>query len=269
MPLLRTEIRERVAVVTLDDPGRRNAISLAMADELTAAFRALRDAPDPCPVIVTGEPPAFSAGADLSDLENATPESLRRIYEVFLAVARHPLPTIAAVNGPAVGAGLNLALACDVRVAGRSARFDSRFSDLCLHPGGGHTWMLRELLGPQGAAAVVLLGEALDGPAAARHGLAWTCVEDTELLDEALRIASRAAGASRPLQSRLKATLRSMAAVRSHEEAVELELEAQLWSLEQPAFRERLADLRKRIAGKRPAGGAPAKRAAGPRSDET
>jgi len=255
MPLIRTETRDRVTVVTLDDPGRRNAISLAMADALTATFRELEEAADPCPVIVTGVPPAFSAGADLSDLENATPESLRRIYEGFLAVARYPLPTIAAVNGPAVGAGLNLALACDLRVAGRAARFESRFLDLCLHPGGGHTWMLREILGPQGAAAVVLLGEPLDGEAAVRRGLAWSCVEDERLMDEARRIAARAAGADRQLLRRLKATLRAMGGVASHEEAVERELEAQVWSLRQPAFRERLADLQRRIAAKRSRGG--------------
>ena len=62
---------------------------------------------------------------------------------------RSPLPTIAAVNGAAVGAGMNLALGCDVRLAGRSARFDTRFLDLGIHPGGGHTWMLRRLVGPQ------------------------------------------------------------------------------------------------------------------------
>lgn len=268
MPLLRTEIRDGVAVVTLNDPGRRNAISLALAGELTAAFHALRDSPDPCPVIVTGEPPAFSAGADLADLAHATPESLRRIYEGFLAVARYPLPTIAAVNGPAVGAGLNLALACDVRVASQRARFESRFLDLCLHPGGGHTWMLRRILGPQGAAAVVLLGEALDGPAAVRHGLAWTCVEEAELLDEARRLVARAARAPRELQRRLKANLRAMGAVRDHEEAVELELATQLWSLEQPEFRQRLTELQRRIAGKRPPDPARPGSIPGPRGED-
>src|SRR5207253_5114344 len=68
---------------------------------------------------------------------------LRSVYEGFLRVARSSLPTVAAVNGAAVGAGMNLALACDVRLAGRSARFDTRFLKLGLHPGGGHTWMLR------------------------------------------------------------------------------------------------------------------------------
>jgi enoyl-CoA hydratase len=157
-----------------------------------------------------------------------------------------------------VGAGLNLALACDLRLASRNARFESRFLDLCLHPGGGHTWMLRRILGPQGAAAVVLLGEPLDGEAAARRGLAWSCVEDGEIMNEARRLAARAAGADRQLQRRLKATLRAMAGVATHEEAVERELEAQVWSLAQPAFRDRLAELQRRIAGKRSRPAAPA-----------
>lgn len=251
MELVKYELRDRIALVTLDDPPRRNALSLAMAEALEAAFGALEASPDVGAVVVTGNPPAFSAGADLDDLERADRESLRRIYAGFLAVARFPLPTIAAVNGPAVGAGLNLALACDVRVAARSARFESRFLDLALHPGGGHTWMLRQLLGPQGAAAVVLCGEPLDGEAAARRGLAWTCVDDAVLLDEAIRIATPAAATSRDMVRKLKATLRSMAAVADHGKAVEGELEPQLWSLEQPAFRERLSALKRRIARKK------------------
>jgi enoyl-CoA hydratase len=166
-------------------------------------------------------------------------------------VARFPLPTIAAVNGPAVGAGLNLALACDVRIAARSARFESRFIDLALHPGGGHTWMLRQLLGPQGAAAVVLCGEVLDGEAAVSRGLAWSSVDDEALMDEALRLASRATRAPREMVGRLKATLRGMAAVTDHDDAVERELEPQLWSVNQPAFKERLQVLKRRIAGRK------------------
>ena len=99
------------------------------------------------------------------------------------ASARSPLPTIAAVNGAAVGAGMNLALACDVRLAGRSARFDTRFLQLGLHPGGGHTWMLQRIAGPQAAAAVVLFGEVLDGEEAERCGLVWRCVDDDALRD--------------------------------------------------------------------------------------
>jgi enoyl-CoA hydratase len=251
MSLVETTVEDGIATLTLRDAPRRNAISLAMAEEIAAELEGLAAAPEPRALIVTGEPPAFSAGADLADLEQATRERLGRIYRGFLAVARFPLPTIAAVNGPAVGAGLNLALACDVRVAGRSARFESRFLDLALHPGGGHGWMLRRYLGPQGAAAVVLLGEPLDGEAAARRGLAWTCVEDGDLLAEARKLARRTTKAPREMLARLKATLRGMAEVTDHGEAVARELEAQLWSLEQPEFRERLAALKARIAGKR------------------
>src|ERR671920_1584162 len=99
-----------------------------------------------------GAPPAFCAGADLGNLAEATGDGLGRIYEGFLRIARSPLPTLAAVNGAAVGAGMNLALVCDVRLAARRAPFDTRFIDLGLHPGGGHTWMLRNAVGPQVAA---------------------------------------------------------------------------------------------------------------------
>jgi len=248
MTMVKTEIRDRVAIVTLDDPKRRNALSLAMAEALGSTFRTLETNQEVGAIVVTGQPPAFSAGADLRDLERADRNSLRRIYDGFLEVARSPLPTIAAVNGPAVGAGLNLALACDVRVAGRSARFESRFIDLALHPGGGHTWMLRQLLGPQGATAMVLCGESLDGEKAVRHGLAWSCVDDESLLEAALHIAGRAAATPRELVLKLKENLKAMAAITNHGEAVDRELETQLWSTEQPAFRERLAALKRKIS---------------------
>ncbi len=251
MGLVKTCERDGIAVVTLDDPGRRNALSLAMAEEMTVTFRSLESATDVRAVVLTGTPPAFSAGADLDDLEQSTENSLRRIYEGFLVVARFPLPTIAAVNGPAVGAGLNLALACDVRVAARNARFESRFIDLALHPGGGHTWMLRQLLGPQGAAAVVLCGESVDGEAAVRRGLAWKAVDDEAVLDVALDLATRAARAPREMLIKLKATLRSMASVTDHDGAVERELKPQLWSVEQPEFRKRLETLKRRISGQK------------------
>ncbi|NBY57565.1 MAG: hypothetical protein EBQ57_04425, partial [Actinobacteria bacterium] len=100
-------------------------------------------------VIVTGTPPAFCAGANLGNLAEATRESLLDIYEGFLRIARSPLPTIAAVNGAAVGAGMNLALGCDLRIAAESAKFDTRFLQLGLHPGGGNTWMQLRIAGLQ------------------------------------------------------------------------------------------------------------------------
>ena len=123
MSLVDLTIEDRVALVTLADAPRRNAISLPMAEELVAIFADLERSDVVGAVVITGQPPAFSAGADLKDLENADRATLQRIYDGFLAVARCPWPTIAAVNGAAVGAGLNLALSCDVRIAGTSARF--------------------------------------------------------------------------------------------------------------------------------------------------
>src|SRR5690606_24161884 len=136
-------------------------------------------------VVVTGAPPAFCAGANLGNLAEADGDSLGRIYEGFLRIARSPLPTLAAVNGAAVGAGMNLALGCDVRLAARRAKFDTRFLQLGIHPGGGHTWMLRRIAGPQTAAATVLFGDVLDGAEAERIGLVHRVVDDGDLLTAA------------------------------------------------------------------------------------
>src|SRR5205807_2824042 len=125
LSLVRTEVDGGVGLVTLDDPKRRNALSLDMVDEIVAAFDRLEADGSVGAIVVTGAPPAFCAGADLSHLGQG-PEAggLRSVYEGFLRVGRSTLPTLAAVNGPAVGAGVNLALACDVRLAARSGRFD-------------------------------------------------------------------------------------------------------------------------------------------------
>ncbi|GAC1312294.1 MAG: enoyl-CoA hydratase [Acidimicrobiales bacterium] len=244
-------LADRVAVVTVNDPERRNALTPAMNDEMIAAFDGLEANADVGAVVVTGAAPAFCAGADLSHL-GATPsgEGMRGIYEGFLRVARSPLPTVAAVNGAAVGAGMNLALCCDLRVAARRAKFDTRFLQLGLHPGGGHTWMLRRIMGPQGAAAAVLFGEVLDGAEAERSGLVWRCVADDALLETAAALAGKAAAGPPALARRLKATLATVAAVDTHDEAVDVELDAQLWSMAQPDFAERLAALRQKITTK-------------------
>ncbi len=249
MPQVHVEVQDRVAVVTLDDPDRRNALSLELCGQLADRVGALTDDPDVGAIVVTGAAPAFCAGADLTQLGASRSDGLRAIYEGFLAVARCPLPTVAAVNGAAVGAGMNLALACDLRVAGRSARFEDRFLDLGIHPGGGHTWMLRRIAGPQTTAAAVLFGEVLDGPESERVGLSWRCVADEELLDTSVRLAARAASAPEELVRRTKATIAAVADVADHDAAVERELVDQLWSMDQPAFAERLDQLRSRIRG--------------------
>jgi len=243
-----TDIADGVAVVTLDAPARRNALTLPMVDEITAALDAAEADPAVGAVVVTGTPPAFCAGADLSHLGESQREGLRSIYEGFLRIGRSPLPSVAAVNGAAVGAGVNLALVCDVIVTGESARFDTRFLQLGLHPGGGHTWMLQRRVGPQAAAAMVLFGRVLDGREAAGAGLAWSCVADGELLTTAREMAAVAAASSRDLVGRIKQTMTDVRSLATHAEAVERELDPQVWSINQPAFQEKLAALQRRIS---------------------
>jgi enoyl-CoA hydratase len=250
MPEVLTAVADGVAVVTLDAPARRNALTVELGDELEAALDAAEADPAVGAVVVTGTAPAFCAGADLSHLGSSQREGLLRIYAGFLRVARSPLPTIAAVNGAAVGAGANLALACDLIVAGESARFDTRFLKLGIHPGGGHTWMLSRRIGPQAAAALVLFGQVADGREAERLGLAYRCVPDGDLLATATALAATAAAGPPELVARIKATLRDVASIDDHADAVERELGDQVWSLNQPAFQERLAATQARISGR-------------------
>ena len=239
----------RVATVTLDDAERRNALTLDLVHQITAAFDDLESRDDVGAIVVTGAPPAFCAGADLSHLGGSQEGGLRDIYEGFLRVGRSELPTIAAVNGAAVGAGMNLALCCDVRISARRAKYDTRFLQLGLHPGGGHTWMLERIVGPQAAAAMVLFGQVIDGAESERIGLAWRCVDDDALLEEARAMAATAAAGPPKLARRIKSTLKSVPALDEHPDAVDLELEAQVWSLGEPDFRERLKAMQQRIRG--------------------
>jgi enoyl-CoA hydratase len=240
-----------VATITLDDPKRRNALSFDMVDQIGAAFDAAEGDEAVGAIIVTGAPPAFCAGADLSQLGASKEDGLRSIYEGFLRVSRCPLPTLAAVNGAAVGAGVNMALSCDVRLAASSARFDTRFVQLGLHPGGGYSWMLRRIAGIQTTMAAGIFSEILDAADAERVGLVWRSVPEDELMTAARTMAERAAEAPRELLMRVKRTIADMANIDDHGDAVERELADQVWSLEQPAFAERLAAFQAKIAAKK------------------
>jgi enoyl-CoA hydratase len=237
---------DAVAVLTLVDRERRNAMTAEMVDEIVTTFDALEADGEIGAVVVTGEAPAFCSGADvsalgaLSDPKNAAGRgNIRGVYEGFLRILRSPLPTVAAVNGPAVGAGMNVALACDVRIAATSARFDSRFLKIGIHPGGGHVWMLERAIGPQAAAAMVLFGEALDGPRAAELGLAWRCVPDDELVESAVAFAAGATRVPRELSARAKETLQRAPWQSDFDAAIGLEVTHQVWSFGQPWFRAR------------------------------
>ena len=239
-----------VGTITLNNPGERNTLTAPMVAEIIAAMDDIEGDESIGAVVVTGAAPAFCAGANLGNLAEATGDSLKNIYEGFLRIAYSPLPTLAAVNGAAVGAGMNLALGCDVRVAARRAKFDTRFLQIGIHPGGGHTWMLRRIAGPQAAMATVIFGDILDGAEAERIGLAWKCVDDDQLLSVAHEMAARAASRPRELLKVTKRTIQVMAHVAEHPAAVERELDPQVWSTRQPWFAEMLAALQAKITKK-------------------
>jgi len=247
MSLIILERSEGVATLTLNNPAERNTMTAELVSDIKQAMDEIEADQTIGAIIVTGAAPAFCAGANLGNLAEADGESLSRIYEGFLRIARTPLPTIAAVNGAAVGAGMNLALCCDVRIAAHRAKFDTRFLQIGLHPGGGHTWMFRNIAGPQSTMAAVVFGEILDGHEAQRVGLVYKCVPDDELMPTARVMAVRAASAPRELVIITKRTIQQMANVATHDEAVAKELEPQVWTTRQPWFAERLAALQNRI----------------------
>lgn len=199
MPRTRLETpADGVRLLTLTDPKRRNAMGEEMGAEILAHAADLRADAETRVLVVTGEGSAFCAGADLPQLFGdaerpitQTHEALQRYYRAFLAVHELPFPTIAAVNGPAVGAGLNLAMACDIRVAGADAAFGATFARIGLHPGGGCTWFLVRALGASRALRTLLLGDTLDAERAVAWGLADGPEEDcrTAALDLAGRFA--------------------------------------------------------------------------------
>ncbi len=237
--------RGGVAVVTVIDRERRNALSLELSDRLAQAVTACDHDDSVHAIVITGAPPAFCAGGDLGALaaagQSGSEADLHRIYAGFLAVANAAVPTIAAVNGPAVGAGLNLALACDLRLVGPGALFDARFLQLGIHPGGGMTWLAQRTVGPQIAAAMTLFGEPLDAQDAVRIGLAFRLVEvdgdprspaaHEAVVSAAVSFARRTAAAPRDLVVATKAALRATAPMPAHADAVAYETTPQLASL--------------------------------------
>ncbi len=251
MPLITMTVDGSVATLTLNDPDRRNAMTLDMCGEVEIALDEVEGNPEVKALVVTGAGRAFCAGADLTHLGDSAEEGLLAIYEGFLRIGRSPLPTIAAVNGAAVGAGMNLALICDVRLAGESARFDDRFLQISIHPGGGHTWMFQNIAGPQAAAAAILFSEVMDGKEAERVGLAHRCVPDDQLLAAAAEMAGRTADVPRELVLRTKRSMHDVRAMTSQQGAMLYELGPQAHSTRQPAFKEKIAALKAKVSSKK------------------
>jgi enoyl-CoA hydratase len=230
-----------VHVLTLDDDAKRNAIGYELAAELVAHTETLACAgTEARALVITGAGSAFCAGADLPQVfgeERTTAAmhaSLRSYYECFLRVRALPIPTFAAVNGAAVGAGLNLALSCRIRIAGPRARFGATFTKIGLHPGGGCTAFLVEAMGQQRALRMLLRGATLDAAEAVAEGLALTVAEDP--VETALEMAADAAELE-PWLSRAVVRSVAVATTSPFDAAVELESWAQAESTHNPRFR--------------------------------
>lgn len=232
--------RDGIAVMTLRAPERRNALSAVMAEEMIEACEQIDADPSIGAVVVTGEGPYFCAGGDRAQLAAAGEDpaepsrfaGLGRIYRAFARVGELEPPTIAAIRGGAVGAGLNLALATDLRVVADDATLLSGFLPIGLHPGGGHSLLLSRLAGRETANAMQLFGVRLTGAEAVERGLAWAAVPADKVDETALELAK--VPAADPELARL--TARSMRTIAGPPAvpwpaALELERASQMWSL--------------------------------------
>jgi enoyl-CoA hydratase/carnithine racemase len=255
---VRVERRESVALLVLDDPERRNAMTEAMGRALAARVAELGGDPGVRAVVLSGAGPAFSAGGDLAMIEEkaragrADPGEpararnrafMRHFYELFLSVRELPCPTVAAIHGAAVGAGLAVALACDLRIAALDAKLGLNFTRLGIHPGMGSTWTLPRLVGPAHAADLLLTGRLIDGAEAERIGLANRAVPGDQVLPRALELAAELAAAA-PLA--VRGTRRALAQAADVDLASQLDFEA-----EQQALCYESADLMEGLAAAR------------------
>lgn len=194
-----------VVTLTLDDPATRNAISgLPMIEALLAALAEAEVDPEARVILLTGAGPAFSAGGNIKamgegqGLVDAVPAMTRRNYRsgiqrLPLAFEALELPVVAAVNGPAIGAGCDLALMADIRIAGQSAKFAESFVRLGIVPGDGGAWLLPRVVGFSKATEMALTGDMVEAKEALTIGLVSRVVADDALLETATGIARRIA----------------------------------------------------------------------------
>jgi 2-(1,2-epoxy-1,2-dihydrophenyl)acetyl-CoA isomerase len=202
-PLVLRAARQGVLTLTLNRPQALNSFTGALHGELLGALKdAAADASVRC-VVLTGAGRGFCAGQDLADPEiapslEAEPRDVGNLIELRYkplveTIADFPVPVIAAVNGVAAGAGANVALACDIVVAARSASFLQAFAKIGLIPDAGGTWLLPRLVGRARALGLAMLADKLPAEDAERFGLIWKCVDDAALAAEAQTLGERLA----------------------------------------------------------------------------
>jgi 2-(1,2-epoxy-1,2-dihydrophenyl)acetyl-CoA isomerase len=194
------EMSEGVATLTLNRPDRLNSLNARMHEEIAAALGSVESDPAIRALLVTGAGRGFCAGQDLNLRDaGATGDfdagaALERYYNPLIRRLRAlAKPIVAAVNGPAAGAGANIAFACDIVIAARSASFLQAFCRLGLVPDAGGTWFLPRLAGSARAMGMAMLGEPLSAETAAQWGLVWKMVDDDKLMAEARGLAAKLA----------------------------------------------------------------------------
>lgn len=200
---IKFQIENGIAQLTLNRPDKLNSFTQAMHLEVRHALDALQADKSVRVLLLTGAGRGFCAGQDLSDraVEPGADgvdlgESVEKFYAPLVLTLRSlPMPVICAVNGVAAGAGANLALACDIVLAAKSASFVEVFCKLGLIPDTGGTWILPRLIGPARATGLAMLGGKLSAETAEQWGLIWKSVADTALMDEALAMAEHFAAA--------------------------------------------------------------------------
>ena len=222
--------RGAVRELTLNDPATLNALTVPMLEALHAAILAAGDDPSVRAVILTGEGRGFCSGANLSGDVGRPGADVKTVLDrhyapTILAMRNLEKPIVCAVNGVAAGAGLSLALACDLRVAGQSARFIQIFARIGLMPDAGSTWFLPRLVGPERARLMAMTGDAIDAATAAAWNLALEVAPDEALMERARGLADRlAAGPTRAIG----AIRRALDAAESNTLAEQLALEANM-----------------------------------------
>lgn len=192
------EVANGVAKLTLNRPDRLNSFTVQMHGEVADALSQVERDEHTRAVLLTGAGRGFCAGQDLSDPAIAPGgggdlgEALEKRYNPLISrIVGLPKPVVCAVNGVAAGAGANIALACDIVLAAKNARFIQSFSNIGLVPDSGGTWILPRLAGHARALGLALTGEPLTAEKAESWGLIWRVVEDDQLLAEATKLATR------------------------------------------------------------------------------
>ncbi|HKQ95337.1 MAG TPA: 2-(1,2-epoxy-1,2-dihydrophenyl)acetyl-CoA isomerase PaaG [Phenylobacterium sp.] len=230
---VRFELVDGIARLTLNRPERLNSFTVEMHGEVADAIGRVERDPDARVLVLTGEGRAFCAGQDLADRAVAPGEqavdlgdSVERYYAPLIRrLAALEKPVIAAVNGVAAGAGANIALACDIVIAARSAKFIQSFANIGLIPDSGGTWVLPRLVGQARALGLALTGEPLPAETAEAWGLIWKCVDDGAFAETVDALAARfAKGPTRGLAA-TKRLIRG-SSLRSLDEELDLERDA-------------------------------------------